>query len=47
MLRALLVSREEKMALGGTDPESYITEYTLLYEDKKTARGRHIFYFTW
>ena len=22
------------MALGGTDPESYITEYTVAYEDK-------------
>ena len=23
------------MALRGTDPESYITEYTLVYEDQK------------
>ena len=27
------VSRGNKMALRGTDPESYITEYTLVYED--------------
>jgi len=27
------VSRGEKMSLRGTDPESYITEYTLVYED--------------
>ena len=27
------VSRGEKMLLFGTDPESYITEYTLVYED--------------
>jgi len=27
------VSRGEKMARRGTDPESYITEYTLVYED--------------
>ena len=26
-------SRGEKMALRGTDPESYITEYTSVYED--------------
>ena len=26
------VSRGEKLALRGTDPESYITEYTLVYE---------------
>ena len=26
------VSRGEKMALRGTDPESYITEYTLVHE---------------
>ena len=25
----------EKMLYSGTDPESYITEYTLVYEDKK------------
>jgi hypothetical protein len=28
------VSRGEKMALRGTDPETYITEYTLVYEDQ-------------
>ena len=27
------VSRGEKMLYAGTDPESYITEYTLVYED--------------
>jgi len=27
------VSRGEKMALRGTDPESYNTEHTLVYED--------------
>ena len=27
------VSRGEKMDLRGTDPESYITEYTLVYEE--------------
>ena len=26
------ISRGEKMALRGTDPESYISEYTLLNE---------------
>ena len=26
------VSREEKMLYSGTDPESYITKYTLVYE---------------
>ena len=26
------VSRGEKMALRGTNPESYITEYTFVYE---------------
>ena len=25
------------MLYSGTDPESYITEYTLVYEDKKGA----------
>jgi len=30
------VSRGEKMLESGTDPESYITEYTLVYEDKVT-----------
>jgi len=28
------VSRGEKMLYSGTDPESYITEYTLVYEEK-------------
>jgi hypothetical protein len=27
-------SREEKMLSSGTEPESYITEYTLIYEDE-------------
>ena len=27
------VPRGEKMLSSGTDPESYITEYTLVYED--------------
>jgi len=30
------ISRGEKMALRGTDPESYITEYTLVYEDNQS-----------
>ena len=29
------VSRGEKMTLRGTDPESYITENTLVYEREK------------
>ena len=33
-----LVSRGEKVALRGTDPESYITEYTLVYEDENNVR---------
>ena len=33
-LRVGEVSRGEKMLYSGTDPESYITEYTLVYEDK-------------
>ena len=28
------ISRREKMLLSGTDPESYITEYTFAYEDQ-------------
>ena len=28
------VSRGEKIVLRGTDPESYITEYTSVYEDQ-------------
>jgi len=31
------VSRGEKMLYSGTDPESYITEYTLVYEDYKRS----------
>ena len=31
------VSRGEKMLYAGTDPASYITEYTSVYEDKKAA----------
>ena len=31
--RKVEVSRGEKMLYSGTDPESYITEYTLVYED--------------
>ena len=31
------VSRGEKMALRGTDQESYITEYNLVYEDKNAG----------
>ena len=27
------ISRGEKMLESGTDPESYITEYTLVYEE--------------
>ena len=28
------VLRGEKLLLSGTEPESYITEYSLIYEDK-------------
>ena len=28
-----VISRGEKMALRDTDPESYITQYSLIYED--------------
>ena len=31
------VPHEEKMLPSGTDPESYITDYTLVYEDKWSA----------
>ena len=31
------VSRGENIVLRGTDPESYITEYTLLYEDENVS----------
>ena len=34
-LRVGEVSRGEKMLDSGTDPESYITEYTVVYEDKR------------
>ena len=30
-----LVPRGEKMLYSGTDPESYITEYTLVYEENQ------------
>ena len=44
-LRVGEVSREEKMALRGTDPESHITEYTLVYEDNnqisRAVAGKH------
>ena len=37
------VSRGEKMLYSGTDSESYITEYTLLYEDmyQRSIRRRN------
>ena len=35
------VSRGEKMLYSGTDPESYITEYTLVYEDKQLSPTLH------
>ena len=34
------VSRGEKMLYSGTDPVSYITEYTLVYEERHTCRKR-------
>ena len=34
------VSRGEKMLYSGTDPETYITEYTLVYEDKNDVTLR-------
>ena len=37
-LRVGEVSRGENMALRGTDPESYITDYTLVYEDLKHSK---------
>ena len=40
-LRVGEVSRGEKMALRGTDPESYITEYTLVYEEYISLRTVH------
>ena len=33
------VPRGEKMLYSGTDPESYITEYTLVYEDDRLRIG--------
>ena len=33
------VSHGEKMLSSGTDPESYITEYTLVYEDTVWLQG--------
>jgi len=33
------VPRGEKMLYSGTDPESYITEYTLVYENKLSLEG--------
>ena len=33
-LRVGEVPRGEKMLYSGTDPESYITEYNLVYEDE-------------
>ena len=36
------VSRGEKMLYSGTDPESYITEYTLVYEDKVQRVGSRV-----
>ena len=33
----LRVTSGEKMLLSGTDPESYITEYTLVYEDRNAS----------
>jgi len=35
----LMVSRGEKMLYSGTDPESYFTEYTLVYEEKIQVAG--------
>jgi len=35
-----VVSREEKMLSSETDPESYITEYTGVYQEKNEKIGR-------
>ena len=35
------VSRGEKMALRGTDPELYSTEYSLVYEDQRVVKEKH------
>ena len=37
-----MVSRKEKMALQRTGPELYITECTLIYEDKWSGQVREI-----
>ena len=37
------VPRGEKMLYSGTDPESHITEYTFLCEDKLNDSHRFIF----
>jgi len=34
------VSRGEKMLKSGTDPESYTTEYTLVYEENPEPRNQ-------
>ena len=40
------VPRGEKMLYSGTDPESYITECTLVYEDYlEEERGVHFVFF--
>jgi len=36
------VSRGEKMLYSGTDPASYITEYTLVYEDTVQRLGGRV-----
>ena len=36
-LRVGEVSRGEKMLESGTDPESYVTEYTVVYENYVTS----------
>ena len=35
------VPRGEKMLYSGTDPESYNTEFTLVYEDKRPGEYLH------
>ena len=40
-LRVGEVQHGEKMLYSGTDPESYITEYTLVYEDIHNTRSRY------
>jgi len=34
------VSRGEKILFSGTDPESYVTDYTLVYEDKMAVTSK-------